>query len=254
MNLGLFIILILTISLFIHISQQNRESFIRIFLISFISTSTFSLFCYAGGTWTANFLFTRKLSIPLFYTSVMASSILAAILANYMSKWLSIDVFLLANSQTLQFILNNQLLPSIGLTIIISYFVTRERFRPKPRPEQNSETLENKSREGFIYIMEKSKKIKILEKDIYYLSVQKQYTLIHIQGGEIRTRMVLKKISEMLSFDFVRIHRSFIINTKYISKLENTRTGYLLYLQDEEDTSLPVGRSYLAIVKQYISH
>jgi DNA-binding LytR/AlgR family response regulator len=77
----------------------------------------------------------------------------------------------------------------------------------------------------------------VLESDILYCEAEGSYTKIVTENKLITQRITLKKISEKLSTDFVRIHRSFIVNTQKITT-QNINSVYI------NQTKLPISRSY----------
>ena len=77
----------------------------------------------------------------------------------------------------------------------------------------------------------------VLESDILYCEAEGSYTKIVTENKLITQRITLKKISEKLSTDFVRIHRSFIVNKQKITT-QNINSVYI------NQTKLPISRSY----------
>ena len=77
----------------------------------------------------------------------------------------------------------------------------------------------------------------ISESDILYCEAEGSYTKIVTESKLIIQRITLKKITEKLSTDFVRIHRSFIVNKQKITA-QNTHSVYI------NQTKLPISRSY----------
>lgn len=88
--------------------------------------------------------------------------------------------------------------------------------------------------------------------EIVYLSSSGKKTIIHTEDKDYETSQLLKEIEEKLPADgFIRIHKQFVINLKYISSLRYYIGGrYILYLNDEEDNNLPVGRKYAPVLKE----
>lgn len=78
---------------------------------------------------------------------------------------------------------------------------------------------------------------KITEKEILYCEAEGSYVKIVTENGTFIQRMTLKKTLEMLSNDFIRIHRSFIVNKHKI----NSYTPNSIYLNE---CQLPVSRAY----------
>lgn len=88
-----------------------------------------------------------------------------------------------------------------------------------------------------ISILGKSGSELLHENSITYCKADGVYSEIYTGGRSITQRITLKELSLKLSSDFVRIHRSYIVN---VSKITSRKGGFV-YL---EDTKLPVSRSY----------
>lgn len=91
--------------------------------------------------------------------------------------------------------------------------------------EQEEETFveeENTELEKVLFLKKDNTFQKIKLKDIIYLEANSNYTLLHTKEDDYVYATVLKKIQEKLSDNlFVRIHRSYIINTHYVTSFEN---------------------------------
>ncbi|MBI2280519.1 MAG: response regulator transcription factor [Bacteroidetes bacterium] len=77
----------------------------------------------------------------------------------------------------------------------------------------------------------------IAEQEILYCEAEGSYVKIVTRNEVFIQRMTLKKTLEMLSKDFIRIHRSFIVNKHKI----NSHTANSIYLYEFQ---LPVSRAY----------
>ncbi len=90
---------------------------------------------------------------------------------------------------------------------------------------------------------------------IIYLSAHNKYTVIHTTEREIRTLKYLQDIEKKLpTTQFVRIHRQYILNIKYLIKIQHDNSGrYLAQLSDSDDTTLPVSRTYAEPLKNLLS-
>lgn len=87
------------------------------------------------------------------------------------------------------------------------------------------------------------KDIFILLSDITYVEALKDYMLIHTNAGNIVTNCTLKHLSAQLpENDFIRIHRSYIVNRQKISAIG---AGFVMVGNKE----LPVSGSYRSEVK-----
>lgn len=78
---------------------------------------------------------------------------------------------------------------------------------------------------------------KIAEKEILYCKAEGSYVKIVTENGTFVQRMTLKKTLEMLSDDFIRIHRSYIINKQKISSLKSN----IVFISNHQ---LPISRAY----------
>jgi len=102
-----------------------------------------------------------------------------------------------------------------------------------------------------------SDNIRLQVSEIIFVKSADNYVEIGFRdGGEIRKKMVrntLKNIEkELREFNnFVRTHRSSIVNIQYIDKLNKNFNSYWLTLIDTKET-IPVSRQYLMIVKDLL--
>lgn len=80
----------------------------------------------------------------------------------------------------------------------------------------------------YLFIKSGQRHIRINFNDIKYLESQKEYLSIKLINGEsVKTLVRLKNIEEILpSENFMRIHRSFIVNLKHIVTIERNRIIY----------------------------
>lgn len=73
--------------------------------------------------------------------------------------------------------------------------------------------------------------------DIIYIQSDGVYVQIHTTTGKITQRKLLKEIQDELPASFMRVHRSYLVNTQYIEK----RTATTLTLRGEV---IPISRNY----------
>jgi DNA-binding LytR/AlgR family response regulator len=74
----------------------------------------------------------------------------------------------------------------------------------------------------YIFVKADRRFVKINFADITYIEALKDYVIIHETGHRVITRMNLKAIQEQLpSALFMRISKSYIINTKHITSFDN---------------------------------
>ncbi len=88
------------------------------------------------------------------------------------------------------------------------------------------------------------KKVKILAEDIDYIESLKDYVSIHSKARKIVTRLQIGELDKLLEeAQFLRIHRSFIVN---IAKI----TAYSATEVELGDVTLPLGRTYKELVER----
>ncbi len=88
--------------------------------------------------------------------------------------------------------------------------------------------------------------------DIIFLSSDGRRTIIHTEDRSFDTAHLLKSIEKKLPDDsFSRIHKQFIVNLKFVTRLEYLMGGQLvLNLRYDDNTALPVGRTYAPVLKK----
>ena len=89
-------------------------------------------------------------------------------------------------------------------------------------------------------------------REIIYLSSYGKHTVIHTDKCDYETVQLLKQIEGKLPSEiFIRIHKQFIVNLTYIERLRYYMGGrYIVYLSNEEENNLPVGRTYTSVLKE----
>lgn len=98
-------------------------------------------------------------------------------------------------------------------------------------PEQSAKTG------GSIYVYSNKKNMKVFFDDILFVESIKDYITIHTNDKKIVSKNTITKYEELLPEHFIRVHRSYIINSTKISAFTN---------QDIEigAIEIPIGTSY----------
>lgn len=81
-------------------------------------------------------------------------------------------------------------------------------------------------RERAVLISTAEGEFKIPLANILYLEAQKVYVVVHTVTDDYRMRIALTKFEKQLDRTFFKIHRSYVVNLKYIEKI--TRTEVLM--------------------------
>lgn len=128
-------------------------------------------------------------------------------------------------------------------------FELEHNVTPASAPEDPDEdaplTAENRE---YISVKADHKVILVRISDIDYVESESEYLRLHMNTGEkITTLLRLKNIEPILpASDFMRIHRSYIVNLKHIKAFAKGR----VFLDDK--VSIPVGDNYKETFNSYI--
>jgi len=97
---------------------------------------------------------------------------------------------------------------------------------------------------GRIYIKSDKKQIQLELEEVYYLESVGNYVKVWGEQKFVLTPRTLSSFEEQLPADtFVRIHKSYILNKKYVHYIE----GNTIRLKNGKE--LPLGKSYKQVVK-----
>ena len=87
---------------------------------------------------------------------------------------------------------------------------------------------------------------------IIYITAHSKNIVIHTKEKDIELPLMIKQIMGQLPPDiFVRIHKSHIINLRYLLSISHVLSGrYKVHLLDDDDTQLPVGPAFLESLRK----
>lgn len=101
-----------------------------------------------------------------------------------------------------------------------------------------------------VFIVENNQgKIPIPFSQIYYLEVREKKVFIRLKTKEYSKYGTLESIAKDLPENFMRCHRSFIVNTEYIDSVKLSENSIIL----EDDIFVPLSRSYKSDMKEYMN-
>ena len=126
---------------------------------------------------------------------------------------------------------------------------------PSPRPDDNdsatASNLTGSAPQGAqsLFIKTDGRIVKILVKDIRYVEGMSEYLKIHLasQPRPIVALLSMKKLEDRLPSNFLRNHRSYIINLDEIQEVNKNRVIL------DESTYLPIGDLYKESFTNYIN-
>lgn len=103
--------------------------------------------------------------------------------------------------------------------------------------------------------VKKADKIILLNhEDMTYFKAEDKYVRIFTKNGKDHLcEKSLAKLEQVLPDNFIRVHRSFIVNRNHISEVRKYFKGKLiLQLRDKEQTTITTGEKYSSIVKSIL--
>ena len=120
--------------------------------------------------------------------------------------------------------------------------------RLKERLEIKGKTLEAVETGDDIFVKTDYRVVKVAIQDIRYVEGMSEYLKLHLesQPKPIVTLLAMKALEERLPQNFMRIHRSYIVNLDKIKEVNKNRVIL------DADTYLPIGDSYREAFNRYI--
>ena len=99
-----------------------------------------------------------------------------------------------------------------------------------------------------IFLKTEYRIVKVSISDIRYVEAMSEYLKVYLQGEAkpIVTLLSMKKMEERLPDNFMRIHRSYIVNLNMIQEVNKNR------IIMDADTYLPIGDMYKDTFQQYL--
>ena len=119
----------------------------------------------------------------------------------------------------------------------LGYFETRE--KALHTGEKNDE---------YLFVKSEYRLVRIRLSDIKYIEGMREYVRIHTTTGKpVMSLMSMKSLEEKLPVDnFMRVHRSFIVNLKQITTIERSRIIF------DKEVYIPVGEQYKEKFQEFI--
>lgn len=131
------------------------------------------------------------------------------------------------------------------LVFIGSFFLMMSQIAENSKLIKKLLEEKEKMKTPVLEIMSNRKMIKVAYSDIIYIESLSDYIKIITTEGEVVSKEKISKLSQRLPGVFLRIHRSFIINTDKIK--ERSSDDVLV-----SDVRLTIGRSYRKTVKEQL--
>lgn len=132
------------------------------------------------------------------------------------------------------------------------FFQAINKYEARLQPQKLNQTLAQTSAQSdspapsaesrdFVYLKSNKRTYKVRFEDIVYLESLKDYVRVHTRDNRIVTKEKISDLEQQLPEGFLRVHRSYIVNTAAISMF----TSHDISLGEVE---IPIGISYKARV------
>ncbi len=124
------------------------------------------------------------------------------------------------------------------------FFVSIEKFKQIQTPK----TIEKTSIENYFFVSSGNKKIKVVFDEVLYIESTKDYITVHLENGIAHhLKLNISTVEKLLNADFIRLHRSYIINFKKL-------TAYSKQEVEINKIEIPIGSSYRAVWLDYLKN
>ncbi len=106
----------------------------------------------------------------------------------------------------------------------------------------------NRNEEKFLIVKDSYANVQINLRDILFIEGSGNYINIHTPKQKFVVRKSMDWVdSELPDLPFIRVHRSFIINTQHVQKI----TAKSVFIND---TDIPISRSYNTKIAEYLNN
>ncbi len=159
------------------------------------------------------FLYTFYLLVVSLYLQILVLTFSFVFMVNYNMGMLGLN----ANSTIL--------LASVMyiLVFIGSFLMLLQQLQEKRTVIEQLSHEKEKMRKSFIEVRSQRKLISIPLDKILFIESLSDYVIIHTITEQIQSKEKISKIEEALPANFIRIHRSFIVNENHVSSVTSTQ-------------------------------
>ena len=128
------------------------------------------------------------------------------------------------------------LLKPIGFSRFVKAF---SKFQQQQAPKKKAamETKPESEMERYIFLNTNKKFIKVAFEDIRYVESLKDYLRVHTKNSQVVTKGKIGEFKNKLPSNFIRIHRSFIVNIDHV-------TAFTAHDIEIDQVEIPIGGSY----------
>jgi two-component system, LytTR family, response regulator len=119
------------------------------------------------------------------------------------------------------------------------------RITPRPDASQIHQLQNVMTERSFAFFNVNKVMVKVMFDDILYVESMREYVYIHLPDSKVITKMGIGEIEKLLTHNFLRVHRSFLVNTNKI-------TAYTAEDIFINKVSVPIGTNYKKLVEAFL--
>lgn len=206
-----------------------------------------------GTSYYFNFVLVPRYLLKRRYAAFFLYFTYLLIVSTYLEMWVITGSFVLLadlNYADLSPVITNIFVMAVILYFIVflkAFLLLVKRSFATQERTKSLKAEKNKFLKGYLSVRSDRKQAKILYEDIFYVESMSDYVkIITGSGNPVITRERIGHLVKVLPENFLRIHRSFIVNSQkvdYFSKTELEVNGSIL----------PISRTYKNQVSQKLS-
>lgn len=110
-------------------------------------------------------------------------------------------------------------------------------IQPKNTEKEFPETL---------FVKDGNKLVQIHLDQLQYIKSESNYVMLHLEDKKIMSLITMKELSEKLPPNFIRIHRSYIVNLKYLDSISPDEISV-------QGLNIPIGSKYKTALKEAVN-
>lgn len=184
-----------------------------------------------GCMFSRDFKFERKFRVIVgvisFFLALYVMQLLLIMLANFVI----FDLFYFCSTNNMPEVLLN---PVLVFVILLLYYLPY-RFLILKLFTRKADSVEPR----IVEFISNRKKVKLLVAEILYIESRDAEVWLHVtNGGYLKSRTNISSWARELGGEFVRIHRSFLVNSNYVEQV----VGNVITMQS--GVTLDISRSY----------
>src|SRR5689334_11736677 len=119
------------------------------------------------------------------------------------------------------------------------------RITPAPDVAQVHQLQRVTTEKSFAFFNVNKVMVKVMFDDILYVESMREYVYIHLPDNKVITKIGITEFEKLLTKNFLRVHRSFVVNTHKI-------TAYTAEEIFINKISIPIGTNYKKLVESFL--